>query len=151
MSYGDYVHLDVEFDAFQTGNEVAEIMSGTFNALGSGFVDVQYNAKDAPSYDISSLITTMAQPDLVGAINKAEYQAEQSVGPAGGQVTRQRHGGVTPGWRTTPRGGRTSGTGVATSGSTSSGVGSTTVTTGGGGRASGRGGARGGAAGVGTN
>ena len=79
LAYGDYVHLAVEYDAFQTGNEVAAIVSsGAYDALGSGFIDVQYQADATPTLDLAGLMSKYTTRDLVGAVNLAEAQAMQT-------------------------------------------------------------------------
>lgn len=94
LAYGDYVHLDVEFDAFQTGNEVASLVSGgSFDATGSGFVDVQYSKSDAPVFDLSSLMPQFETTDVTGAVNLAEYQLEHTRSTPTGSNTGSPFGG----------------------------------------------------------
>lgn len=96
LAYGDYVHLDVEFDAFETGNEVAALVGGSqFNPAGSGFVDVQYQSDDTPVFDLVPLVPQFATADVVGAINQAEAQAQVAQSRRGTQIISQRHGGFT--------------------------------------------------------
>jgi hypothetical protein len=84
LSYGDYAHLAVEYDAFQTGNEVATIVSGgSYNAGGSGFIDTQYKVVGQPQLDLSTLVTKDAESVLVGAVNSAEAQSEAVSAPMG--------------------------------------------------------------------
>jgi hypothetical protein len=102
LSYGDYVHLAVEYDAFQTGNEVAAIVSrGTYSAQGSGFVTVQYRADATVALDLTTLIGKYNGAALVGAVNAAEAKAIQA-GSGNArqgnnnpfqQSQQQRHGG----------------------------------------------------------
>jgi hypothetical protein len=79
LAYGDYTHLNVEFDAFQTGNMVASILSkGAFDASGFGFVDTHYAASGTAELDLEALAATTTGANLVASVNKAEYQAERS-------------------------------------------------------------------------
>src|SRR5262249_33823490 len=56
LAYGDYAHLNVEYDAFQTGNEVASILSnGQFDASGFGFLDTHYDGSGTVGLDLSNL------------------------------------------------------------------------------------------------
>lgn len=78
LAYGDYVHLNVEFDAFQTGNAVATMLSGgTYDALGFGFVDTHYTAVDTPKLDLLALGATLVDSSLIAAVNKAEFDAQK--------------------------------------------------------------------------
>lgn len=87
LSYGDYAHLNVEFDAFQTGNEVAAIVSqGQFDQTGFGFVDSQYQANATPLFNLLTATVKMAGSELVASVNAAQAQAER-----GRTVTRQRN------------------------------------------------------------
>ncbi|HEY9722758.1 MAG TPA: hypothetical protein V6D47_12155 [Oscillatoriaceae cyanobacterium] len=79
LAYGDYAHLNVEFDAFQTGNEVAAILFGTqYNPLGIGFVDTHYSQSGTPSLDLTTLDQQATGVQLIADVNSAEYNAEQS-------------------------------------------------------------------------
>lgn len=90
LAYGDYTHLNVEFDAFQTGNEVAAILSaGQFDATGIGFVDTHYTASGTVGLDLTALSGTTSGAALVAAVNKAEYQAEKG---HSGSITPVRGG-----------------------------------------------------------
>lgn len=93
LSYGDYAHLAVEYDAFQTGNEVASLVSGgTYSALGSGFVDAQYTTTTTPKLDLATILSQYGAGDLVGTVNAAEARAEASGAVSRGQVVPlQRH------------------------------------------------------------
>lgn len=91
FSYGDYAHLNVEYDAFQTGNQVATAISGgTYDAMGNGFVDVQYRTVEAPILNLLALAVQLSGTDLIAAVNRAQYEAERGRGV---QVPRQRHPG----------------------------------------------------------
>jgi hypothetical protein len=91
LSYGDYVHLAVEFDAFQAGNEVASLLSGgRFDQRGSGFVDTQYGANGSPSLDLATLIGNFSTSELTGAVNLAQAKTEPTRTPT--TITRQRPG-----------------------------------------------------------
>lgn len=88
LSYGDYVHLNVEYDAFQTGNQVAALVSGTaFQVPGLGFVDVQYNAQAIPTFDLLAIGEGTSGVALISAVNRAQYEAERAIG---GSIPRQR-------------------------------------------------------------
>ncbi|MBC7543564.1 MAG: hypothetical protein H7338_12625 [Candidatus Sericytochromatia bacterium] len=91
IAYGDYVHLNIEYDAFQTGNQVAAIVSkGTFDALGNGFIDTQYTANAKPVLSLLDLAETLSGTTLIVAVNQAQFKAENQ---RGGTVSRQRHQG----------------------------------------------------------
>jgi hypothetical protein len=78
LSYGDYAHLNVEFDAFQCGNKVAALVSqGQFDQLGYGFVDTHYQANATPSFNLLSVTPRMAGAELVTSVNTAQAQAER--------------------------------------------------------------------------
>lgn len=78
LAYGDYAHLNVEYDAFQTGNAVAYVVSGgSYDPLGFGFVDTHYGAADTPAFNLLTIGETLADVALVTAVNKAEFAAEQ--------------------------------------------------------------------------
>lgn len=88
LAYGDYTHLTAEYDAFQTGNEVAAILSGgQLTTVGYGFVDMQYDRNGTPVADPAALDPRASGRDLIAAINAAEYQYERALGSA---VQRQR-------------------------------------------------------------
>ncbi|MDB5102048.1 MAG: hypothetical protein JWM80_6469 [Cyanobacteria bacterium RYN_339] len=88
LSYGDYVHLAVEFDAFQAGNQVATLMSGgTFDQRGSGFVDTQYVTAGTPNLDLTTMLGNFTTSELTGAVNLAQAKAEPARSPV---VSRQR-------------------------------------------------------------
>jgi hypothetical protein len=88
LAYGDYTHLTAEYDAFQTGNEVAAILSGgQLSTVGYGFVDMQYDRNGSPVVDPTSLNPRTTGRDLIAAVNAAEYQFERALGA---QVPRQR-------------------------------------------------------------
>jgi hypothetical protein len=90
LSYGDYVHLAVEFDAFQAGNQVATLMSGgSFDQRGSGFVDTQYGVGGEPTLDLGTMIGNFSASELTGAVNLAQAKAEPAR-TAVGTVVRQR-------------------------------------------------------------
>jgi hypothetical protein len=90
LSYGDYAHLNVEFDAFQCGNQVATILSqGQFEQVGFGFVDTHYQPNAAPTFNLLSVMSRMAGVELVTSVNAAQAQAER-----GRAVNRLRHGGT---------------------------------------------------------
>ena len=77
LSYGDYAHLNVEYDAFQTGNEVSALVSGgQFDAMGYGFVDTHFSAVGKPDLDVTSLAFRVDGVGLITDVNEAEYQAE---------------------------------------------------------------------------
>jgi hypothetical protein len=91
LSYGDYVHLAVEFDAFQAGNEVASLISGgSFDQRGSGFVTTQYGASGTPNLDLTTLIGNYSTSELTGAVNLAQAKAEPAKTVTTSPVTRQR-------------------------------------------------------------
>lgn len=95
LSYGDYAHLTVEHDAFQTGNQVAALVSGSASHLGFGFVDVAFDGRAMPVFDV------LARPDLapgvplITAVNQAQAEALRL---GTGRFTSQR-----PGRRTGPQ------------------------------------------------
>lgn len=79
LAYGDYAHLNVEYDAFQTGNEVTAMLFGSqFNPLGIGFVDTHYSQTGTPDFDLLTYAQQYSGVQLFAAVNSAEYQAEQS-------------------------------------------------------------------------
>lgn len=89
LSYGDYVHLAVEFDAFQAGNEVANLLSGgSFDQRGSGFVTTQYASSGAPTLDLTAMIGNYSTSELTGAVNLAQAKAEPAKTTT--MVSRQR-------------------------------------------------------------
>lgn len=88
LAYGDYAHLNMEFDAFQTGNQVAAILSqGAFTPNGYGFSDTHYQASGMPVVNLLDLRATLTDYPLIAAVNRAEAQAARSYG---GQVMRPR-------------------------------------------------------------
>lgn len=99
LAYGDYAHLNMEFDAFQTGNQVAAILSqGTFRPNGYGFSDTHYREHGVPVVDLLDMRKSLADYALIAAVNRAEAQAARSYG---GQVLRPRPRSFMPptGWR----------------------------------------------------
>jgi hypothetical protein len=95
LAYGDYAHLNVEYDAFQTGNEVATIVSqGAFSALGYGFVDAAYSQASKPQLNLLTLTGQYAGSQLVAAVNQAEYRVETSQGSGQPSIKRPRHRGI---------------------------------------------------------
>lgn len=88
LSYGDYAHLTIEFDAFQTGNAVAEQLFGTrFDPTGLGFVDTQTDAQGAWKVDLLQLGAGLADAQLIAAVNRAQAQAMASAPGHGGGPT----------------------------------------------------------------
>jgi hypothetical protein len=78
LSYGDYAHLNVEYDAFQTGNQVAAIVSqGQFDQVGYGFVDTHYQANATPVFSLLNATTRMAGVELVASVNAAQAKSEK--------------------------------------------------------------------------
>lgn len=91
LAYGDYVHLNVEYDAFQTGNQVAALLAEAANQTpGLGFVDMQYDASATPVYDLLAQTDVAAGQALIAAVNRAQYNAQRATG---GTFTPQRPGG----------------------------------------------------------
>ncbi len=82
LSYGDYAHLNVEFDAFQTGNEVATLISGgAYDGMGCGFVDTQYRGVTAlPALKLLSMMQQLPSAALASTVNVAQFKAEQVYG-----------------------------------------------------------------------
>ena len=80
LSYGDYVHLNVEYDAFQSGNQVAALISSVAHATAQlGFVDVKFGPGLAPLFDLRAASTTTTGPALFTAVNTAHAQAPRTV------------------------------------------------------------------------
>jgi hypothetical protein len=81
LAYGDYVHLNAEYDAFQTGNEVAALLSGgALDTLGYGFVTTQYDRNGKAAFDPLGFAVESAGRDLIAAVNQAEAQLERTRG-----------------------------------------------------------------------
>jgi hypothetical protein len=79
FSYGDYCHLNNEWDAFATGNMVAAIVSqGKANTSGLGFVDVQYKADGTPYLPLSALVAKVGAAKLLDAVNQVEIKIAQA-------------------------------------------------------------------------
>lgn len=75
LAYGDYVHLNVEYDAFQTGNMVATLVSkGAYDAGGNGFATTQYASDATPALDLMQLRGLYSGTQLIAAVNRAEAQ-----------------------------------------------------------------------------
>lgn len=104
LAYGDYVHLNVEYDAFQTGNEVAALVSkGSFDQTGFGFIDTHYDGSGKLTFSLLDLLPQVAADNLVVKVNTAEADAERQ---RGGSVTRQPYQVVSPRRTTTVRNSR---------------------------------------------
>jgi hypothetical protein len=94
LAYGDYVHLNAEYDAFQTGNEVAAILSGGQQATqGYGFVDMQYDRAGGLAVDPLQLAGRYTGRELIKAVNQAEYEYERSHGTQTLPRQRERRAG----------------------------------------------------------
>lgn len=79
LTYGDYAHLTIEFDAFQTGNTVAALLFGSrFDPTGLGFVDTHASARGAMKLDLLQLGATLQDAELIGAVNRAQAEAQAS-------------------------------------------------------------------------
>lgn len=75
FSYGDYCHLNNEWDAFATGNMIASIVSkGEADTSGLGFADVQFSASGSPLISLSALAAKAGEDGLLDAVNQAEVQ-----------------------------------------------------------------------------
>jgi hypothetical protein len=82
------VHLNAEYDAFQTGNQVAALLSGgQLDTLGYGFVTTQYDKNGKATFDPLGFSVEAAGRDLIAAVNQAEAQLERT---RGRQATPQR-------------------------------------------------------------
>lgn len=77
LSYGDYCHLTIEYDAFQSGNQVATLIShGAYDGMGCGFVDVQYRGEKAqPALQLFPMMAKLSDVALLATVNKAQYKA----------------------------------------------------------------------------
>ncbi|MEB3223743.1 MAG: hypothetical protein VKS61_16840 [Candidatus Sericytochromatia bacterium] len=76
LAYGDYVHLTVEHDAFQTGNFVAARLAGLAGVTpGLGFVTSQYDGAGRPAFDVLGATAPGPGPELVAAVNRAQAAA----------------------------------------------------------------------------
>lgn len=83
LAYGDYVHLNVEYDAFQSGNQIAAILSGGTAPIAQlGFVDVKFTAALAPAFDLRAAARTSSGAALITAVNAAHAQAQRTGAPA---------------------------------------------------------------------
>jgi hypothetical protein len=80
LSYGDYCHLTIEYDAFQTGNQVATLISqGAYDGMGCGFVDMQYRGERAlPALKLLPMMQKLTGTALAATVNKAQYKAVSS-------------------------------------------------------------------------
>jgi hypothetical protein len=79
FSYGDYCHLNNEWDAFATGNMVAAIVSqGKANTSGLGFIDVQYKADGTPYLPLAALAAKVGAGKLLDAVNQVEVKVMQA-------------------------------------------------------------------------
>ncbi|HEY9721974.1 MAG TPA: hypothetical protein V6D47_08155 [Oscillatoriaceae cyanobacterium] len=73
LSYGDYAHLNMEFDSFETGNKVAEMVSrGQADTSHLGYVDTQYDSKGRAQVDLASLESRVGADGLLDAVNQLE-------------------------------------------------------------------------------
>lgn len=73
LSYGDYAHLNMEFDSFETGNKVAEMVSrGEADTSHLGYVDTQYTAAGSAQVDLASLESRVGADGLLDAVNQLE-------------------------------------------------------------------------------
>lgn len=96
LAYGDYVHLNIEFDAFQTGNQVAAMVAPTAAARTQlGFVDVKYGTDLAPVFDLQAAATQYEGAALFTAVNRSQFQAQRTAGPVAGTTERVRFPGGT--------------------------------------------------------
>lgn len=76
LSYGDYCHLCMEWDAFATGNMVTTIVSqGEVDTSGLGFIDLQFDATGAPLMSLQSLEAQVGPGKLADAVNRAQQGA----------------------------------------------------------------------------
>jgi hypothetical protein len=90
LSYGDYAHLTIEYDAFQTGNQVATLLSrGEYDGMGCGFVDAQYrNEKAVPALRLLPMMQKLTGANLAATVNKAQYLAVKAYNR---KLVEQRH------------------------------------------------------------
>jgi hypothetical protein len=78
LSYGDYSHLNNEYDAFAVGNQVASIVSqGQANTGALGFVDVQYRADGSAYAGLDALEAKYGASKLLDAINQLQLKLIQ--------------------------------------------------------------------------
>jgi hypothetical protein len=90
LAYGDYAHLTIEYDAFQTGNLVATLISqGVYDGMGCGFVDTQYRGERAlPALKLLPMMQKLTGVSLAATVNKAQYLAVKAYNR---KLTMQRH------------------------------------------------------------
>ncbi|MDB5096952.1 MAG: hypothetical protein JWM80_1373 [Cyanobacteria bacterium RYN_339] len=75
LSYGDYSHLNNEYDAFATGNMIAAVVSkGEANTSGLGFVDVQYKPSGEPYAGLAFIESKVGAAKLLEALNNLELK-----------------------------------------------------------------------------
>ncbi|MDB5101442.1 MAG: hypothetical protein JWM80_5863 [Cyanobacteria bacterium RYN_339] len=73
LSYGDYCHLCIEWDAFATGNMVTSIVSqGEIDTAGMGFADLQFDAMGESQAPIRGLEALVGPAKLLDAVNQAQ-------------------------------------------------------------------------------
>ncbi|HEY9854755.1 MAG TPA: hypothetical protein V6D05_03390, partial [Stenomitos sp.] len=88
LEYQDYAHLNVEFDAFQTGNQVAAIVShGQADTRFLGTVDEQYDARGNARLDLEALEQQVGVKNLRQAVvQEQEKFLRQTPAPSGDPV-----------------------------------------------------------------
>jgi hypothetical protein len=73
LSYGDYCHLCIEWDAFATGNMVTSIVSqGAVDTSAMGFANVQFDAMGECQASLRSLEARVGPAKLLDAVNQAQ-------------------------------------------------------------------------------
>jgi hypothetical protein len=73
LSYGDYCHLCMEWDAFATGNMVTSIVSkGAIDTSGMGFIDLQFDELGDSLAPLGSLEGRVGPARLLDAVNRAQ-------------------------------------------------------------------------------
>ena len=73
LNYGDYAHLNNEYDAFRFGNPTGAVVSdGAANTSDLGFVDAQFDKTGAPLLDINQLAQQVGPDNLLSAVNQKE-------------------------------------------------------------------------------
>jgi hypothetical protein len=75
LSYGDYCHLCIEWDAFATGNMVTSIVSqGEVDTAGIGFADLQFDAMGECRASLGALEARVGPAGLLAAVNQAQLE-----------------------------------------------------------------------------
>lgn len=73
LTYGDYAHLNNEFDSFRFGNSVGTVISkGEADTSGLGFVDAQFDTTGKPLVDLEQLAAQVGPNNLLDAVNQKE-------------------------------------------------------------------------------